>query len=511
MDDALRQQLLQIKSLKDVRCEINGFKGELEPYQRVGVAFCVLARRLILGDPCGSGKTVMSIASDMKLREIGDIRRSLVVCLSDKRRDWQQEYKQFSNIFPYVIDGPKELRTRQWLEASTDTGVTIASYEQVRADMLVREKDDFGHRQSSPSGLLKHLNYDLIIFDEASVFKTWETALADSLRQLIIQCKPLAVIAATAYPIEKHLEDIASIYDKVVPELFPDYADFINTYVRRRWISRNRGGFWKIEGYNNQEELSQLLAPYYIGRTRDEIFGQRTKRIRKVRTVSLTKRQQSKYEQLQASVSAGATRQNMLQVYQQMERIVDTLAWFDPNDHSSSKIDDLMQLLTGELADEKVLIFSKYHKPLEELRLQLQAQNIQYVDYTGREDNDTRIKNIDSFNTDPAIRAALVTLAAEKGKNFYGAHYIIFINHVVNNAKIDQLIGRIDRGKAQTSDFICSIHYITRDTFEEDVLSKLERERGLAQSIFGGGNDFIELLSDDQLYHLIKYGKLQTN
>lgn len=510
MDPLSRQKLLYVKGLKDIKCDVPGFKGELEDYQRVGVAFCVIGKRVILGDPCGAGKTVMSIATDLKLRDMGEVRRTLVVGLSDKRADWAKEYRQFSDIPTHIIDGPRINRTQQWIEASNDRGVTIASYEQVRADMIDRVKDDLGNKTNHPSGLLRHIHYDMIIFDEASLFKTWESTLADALRELIVQCRPTSVIACTAFAIEKHLEDVVSIMDKVEPGLFPDYDQFTLRYVMKKWIRTNRGGFWKVLGYLNTDELAMLMAPYHIGRTREEVFGHRTKRWRKIRNVSLTRKQEIKYEQLRNSVDEGTNRSNLLQVYQEMERIVDTMVYFDPNDHSSAKLDDLLELLTGELADEKVLIFSKFHKPLEELRLRLLDKKIPFINYTGQQSIEERNQNLADFNEKPEIRAALITLAAEKGKNFQSAHYIIFINHIMNPAKTDQLIGRIDRGVAQKSDFICSIHYVTRGTFEEDTIPKLDSERDLFHKIFGGSDGTVEVLSDKQLYELIKHGRITT-
>lgn len=505
MDSQLRNTLLQIKQLQDIKCEVRGFKGQLQDYQRVGVSFCVLARHVILGDPCGAGKTVMSIATDLKQRERGLVRRTLVVCLSDKRQDWQKEYKKFSNLPTYLIGGNKDLRQRQWLEASLDTGVTIASYEQVRADMIYRVEEN-GVKVNYPSGILQKMHFDFLVFDEASVFKTWESTLAEALRGLVVQCKPEGVIAATAFAIEKHVQDVVSIMDKVKPSLFPDYNQFMLRYVQQQWIKMARGGFWQIKGYTNLDELAMIMAPYHIGRPRELIF--KTQRWRKIRTIDLTRKQEIMYEKVKNSVNEGTRRGNLLEAYQQMERIVDTLAHFDPKDHTSAKLDDLMSLLTGELADEKVLIFSKFHKLLDELRIRLQEKEISYINYTGREPIDVRNADLERFNTDLSLRCALITMAAEKGKNFHSAHYIIFLNHVMNPAKTDQLIGRIDRGVAQKSEFICSIHYAARGTFEEDTVPRLEEERDLFHRVFGGADDTMDVLSDQQLLELIKHGRI---
>ena len=232
--------------------------------------------------------------------------------------------------------------------------------------------------------------------------------------------------------------------------------------------------------------------------------------MRKVRTVELTRNQQKAYTTLKHDNMISRDRSKMLQHFMLMGRIVDTMAWFDKTDHSSAKLDDCMMLLTHELAEEKVVIFSKFHIVLDELRLRLDKEKISYVNFTGRESREEREHNKNVFNTDVTTRVALITTAAEMGQNLHGAHYMIFLNHIFNPSRMEQLRGRIDRGHEQLSDFICTIHYIAKDTYEEDIIPKLEKEQELMEKVFGMKDDTFELLSDDQLYELIRSGKLMA-
>lgn len=472
----------------------------------MGVAFATIAKRCLIADFCGAGKTVESIGTDLKLRSLGHVRRTLVVCLSDKRMDWVDEYRRFTDLEVTMIDGPKQGRTQQWLYSASDMGVTVASYEQIRADMCNRIKDDFGHKHNEPTGLLRHLHYDLIVFDEASVFRTWDSTLADSLRFLIGQCKPYSALALTATPINKRAEDVVSIMDKVVPGLF-DYQGFLHRYVVTKRFRKGRFSFTKVVGYRNLDELSDIMDPFFIRRERDKVYGDTTKRVRKVRTVSLSAEQQKLYNNLRSQASDGAERQDLLAIYRQMEYAVDTMAYTDENDHTSSKLDDLMHLLDTELQDEQVLIFSNRHKTLDELRIRLEKSGILYINYTGREDIKSREADRQRFLVDPSLKCALITTAAEMGKNFHSARYVIFLNHVVNPARIDQVIGRIDRGHMQKSNFICSIHYVCKDTHEVSLLNKIEKERKTSEQVFNIKDDSVELMTDDHLLDLIRTGK----
>lgn len=470
------------------------------------MAFSVIARRCLIADFCGAGKTVEAIGADLKFRSLGKVRRTLIVCLSDKRMDWVAEYKRFSDLQVHMIDGPKQDRTAKWLYSASDIGVTVASYEQIRADMVNRQRDDLGNKFNEPTGLLRHMRYDLIIFDEASVFRTWESTLADSLRYMVGQCKPYSCLALTATPINKRAEDVVSLMDKVIPGMF-DYRGFIDRYVIKKRFRKGRFTFEKVVGYRNLAELASIMDPVFIRRERDTVYGETTKRVKKIRRVTLTPAQRDRYADLRNEVDANGDRNNLLAIYRNMEETVDTMAYVDANNHSSAKLDDLMQLLDTELLDEKVLIFSNRHKTLEELRLRLNEAGITFINYTGREKVEEREADRQRFLDDPSIRCALVTTAAEMGKNFHSARYVIFLNHVINPARIDQVIGRIDRGHMQKSNFICSIHYVSKDTHEESMLERILKERKTSEQIFNIKDDSIELLDNHQLIDLIKHGK----
>jgi SNF2 family DNA or RNA helicase len=97
---------------------------------------------------------------------------------------------------------------------------------------------------------------------------------------------------------------------------------------------------------------------------------------------------------------------------------------------------------------------------------------------------------------------------------------MIFVDHVWNPARIEQIIGRIDRPLIQKSPFTCSIHMVAVDTLEEDVIPRLYKEADLMKKIFNAENKFEDLkeaqdqgdlfnaLTKNQLMSLIRKGKL---
>lgn len=524
MDVKLQQMLLALKQSKDVKVDVPGFKGEFEPHQRVGVAFGVLAKKCLILDFVGAGKTIEAIGIDLKTRSLGDVRRTLVVCQGGKRRDWHDEYRNFTDLNVYVVDGNKSQRVDSWLAGQSDTGVTVANYEAVRGDFLERIEELGANGKKyhlyKPSGLLQHVRWDLVIFDEVSIFKGWESVLADSLNHLVQRVQPEYVLGLSATPVQKTLEDLHSIMDKVVPGLLGAREEFESNYCIKhlfeRYQGRRRIRFNKVIGYKNEQHLASIMEPYFIRREKQEVYGDRLKHVFKIRRVQLTPDQSKAYKKIQSSIRDGENRGSLLQAFGQMERVCDTMAFLDQTSHTSAKLDDLRYLLTNELCEEKVVIFSKWHKTLEEIESQiLQPEAIRYIRYTGREEINKREDDRRIFLNDPAVRVALVTTAAEMGFNFHSAHYMIFMNHIYNPARVEQLIGRIDRPIVQKSNFICTIHYICENTFEENVVPRLHREADLMKKLFGASNrfdnlqgEFLDAMDEDQLLGLIKTGNL---
>lgn len=531
-DQEKRQALLKIKEQSDIKVDIPGLKLPLEPHQRVAVAFMVLAGKVLCGDFLGAGKTVSAATTDLKLRKMGKVMRSLVVCQGGKRWDWKAEYERFTDISTYLIDGTKSNRTNSWMEAQAGFGVTIAHYQSVRGDFLLTERVDSGkmkggkklyHTVYSPAGILRMLKYDLIIFDEVTVFKGWNTALIQSLWALISQTQPEYCIGLSATPIQKQLEDLHSIMSVIRPGYLGSREQFEEEYCIKRLFSTyigkgsRKATFTKTVGTKNEDKLQQLMAPAFIRREKEQVYAGRIKHVPKVRRVLLGTEQMKAYTELQAKVDRGDSRGALLQVFLEMEKVCDTMTWF-PGGTESAKIDDIRSLLNGDLQDEKVLIFSKHKQPLRHLSQYLDEDRIGYITYTGDIPMAEREKKRHQFQNDTETRVAMVTTAAEMGFDFHAAHYMIFINHIYNPARMDQLRGRIDRPIVQKSNFICTIHYTAEGTFEENIIPRLHREADLMKKVFGATNSFdplnaelLDALDNDQLFDLIKTGRLRMD
>jgi SNF2 family DNA or RNA helicase len=415
MDPLLYKYILALKQATTIKLDIPEFKGTLEDYQKIGVAYIVLAKKCMCLDFVGAGKTVQTIAADVKLRSLGEVKKTLVVCNSGKRRDWKEEYERFSDIPVTVIEGDRQDREKLWYSSRNVDGVTVVNYELIRLDILKRTKVEYCKKALyEPAELLQDLEFDFIVFDEASVFKSWGTVLELALAHLIAKVQPKVCLALSATVIQKSLEDLHSIMDKVVPGLLGSREDFLENFcVQREFVKVVPGSsrpykFKKIVAYRNEATLAQIIQPYYIRREKTQVIHTQQKHIFKLRRVDLTPLQKKYYTQLSQDKVEGSWA-SMVARIGEMERVCDSVSFVDPNKQDSAKLDDLMHLLSNELNEEKVVVFSKYTTMLNQIKQALREACIGFISYTGDDSRKKREDDRRRFLEDDRIRVACIS------------------------------------------------------------------------------------------------------
>lgn len=387
------EQLERIKhAWKDsVNLSIPGFKGTLANYQSQGVAFLIAVQRGLLVYFVGAGKTPISIAAEVFLRNNDRIKKTLVVGLAGPRWHWLSEYKKFSDLKVKLIDGEKTKRKACWFEAFENYDVSISHYDVIRRDTSFL--------------LTNNLQYDLIVFDEASYFRSRGTEIGKALRQLVRNKH--YVWGLTATPIQKRLEDLywimnivnyrvlgsfdrfkddylieedvwtktrISVSGKVsevqARKLIDEAKDFvyagvkpwdriINTTTKERadvslvgkdelgltkdLFSRRNEKYMiigeiprarrikKVVGSKNIEAVSKVMDPYYLRKTQDDVVEIDRKRVRVPRAVELTPEQKKLYVDIVGGLDEAAKeRKSLMERFQALEYACGTTAFFDP-------------------------------------------------------------------------------------------------------------------------------------------------------------------------------------
>jgi SNF2 family DNA or RNA helicase len=144
------------------------FEGTLKPYQVDAVAKMVEQKRILVAYEMGLGKTPMTIAAIEELKPP----LTLVLCLASLKYQWQKEISKFSDSTALVIEGTPAQRAKQYARVD-EYDYLIMNYEQVVNDFDV----------------LKHINFEAIVCDEATAIKGFKAKRAKRVKDLAKKCR----------------------------------------------------------------------------------------------------------------------------------------------------------------------------------------------------------------------------------------------------------------------------------------------------------------------------------
>jgi SNF2 family DNA or RNA helicase len=107
---------------------------DLFPHQRAGVKFLSTAKRALLADEPGLGKTAQAIRALKNLQSQGeDVFPALIVCPNTLKKNWAREFKKWwpeSGLNIQVVSGTAAQRRKQFEEENVD--VYVINWESLR-------------------------------------------------------------------------------------------------------------------------------------------------------------------------------------------------------------------------------------------------------------------------------------------------------------------------------------------------------------------------------------------
>ena len=480
-----------VKRASSVKLTVPGFHGELRDFQRTGISWLYFIQRGILADQCGLGKTIQALGLLQLLKSQGVLQRSLILVPAASIYQWRDEARKFTNLSVGVVRGSKHERIsihmQQW-------DALITNYE-------ILHRDFQWFMDMAP---------DVVFLDEATAFKNPDTATANNVKLLTRRAS--RVYPMTATPIQNNLMDIHSIFEVMHLGLFGGSIAFQNRYCMVERVLIPRGSKMikvpKIMGYKRLDEFKQQAEPFFLRRRYADVSMQLPDLVVKQKWLDLTKLQQRLYDELTKRARSTYKRRKIrdfrVSLHYIQEVLDDAFTYTGRKEHmQSSKLDWLMNKLTGDLAGEKVVVFSRYKRTLVDFKLRLEKVRIRYIEITGDiKDKRERYAMQQAFNSDPEIKVCLGTTALEMSINLQAARFVFFIDLMWNPARIEQVVGRIRRFGSRYS--ACyAVMLLTSTPFEERIIKLLGRKQGLADFVFSEKSDLFQSLDAADLYSLV--------
>ncbi|MGE5707353.1 MAG: DEAD/DEAH box helicase, partial [Bacteroidota bacterium] len=462
----------------------DGFKGELRPYQRHGLAFLLFLREHgfhgILADDMGLGKTVQAIALLATPTDEPPL-PSLVIAPTSVVYNWEQELSRFApHLRVLSLHGPSR---KEHFDRLGDYDVILTSFALMRRDSAYLEKQEYSH----------------LILDEAQAIKNPASQTSKLVRRLQARHR----FSLTGTPLENHLGELWAQFAFLMPGLFGSERQF-----QERYLTPINAG--------QEDRLKELRArsnPFILRRLKKEVAKDLPPRTEIVAYCELDPAQREIYDRVLADVRAKV----MKTVESQgMERshitILDGLLRLrqicchprlmsveEPD--ISSKLDLFMELVEGLLAEgHRALVFSQFVKMLELVSKKLNEKGIPYEYLDGRTRD--RQARVDRFNNSKTPLFLISHTAGGTGLNLTGADYVIHFDPWWNPAVEAQATDRAHRiGQSKQ---VFSYKLIARDSIEEKVLKLQERKKALISDIILSEEGMAKQLSRDDLDFLFK-------
>ncbi|MCB9273306.1 MAG: ATP-dependent helicase [Lewinellaceae bacterium] len=470
-------------------------KADLRPYQLEGVRWLVQLYENQLGaclaDDMGLGKTLQTIAVLLHAKErkatapdgkqearangqLGlfepapdaDFLRplqALIVLPASLVFNWEAEIRRFApSLQAYLHTGPKRYQDVRLL-ARFD--VILTTYQTALRDVE----------------LLERMAFEYIVLDESQQIKNKDSKVFRAINRL----EALHKISLSGTPIENSLSDLWAQAEFINPGLLGSHAFF-----QREFIT-------PIEKRQDEEKkarLRQLVQPYLLRRTKDEVARDLPELTTKLFYSEMTPEQKRLYDREKSAARnylldnfQADNAQYRFQVLQSLTKLrqlanhprlaVEAYA------KESGKFNDVLEHWdVVRRGGHKALIFSSFVQHLELYRQHFEGQGLPYAWLTGSLQGKQREKAIHAFQENPEVQPFLISIkAGGAGLNLTAADYVFILDPWWNPTTEQQAIARAHR--IGQDKHVIAIKFITKDSIEEKILKLQDKKSQLAEDI----------------------------
>jgi len=492
----------------------------LYDFQLTGVAFMLRAGSGLLGDEMGAGKSPQTLSMIRAHDELdGTGLPALVICPNSVKQHWQNESTTWlPQATPYVVDGSAAQR-RKVLKAALDdpTALVVINIESVR---LFTRLAPYGSvklarcRVCDPAhgleGLsaarcevhkkeLNHFNFQTVVLDEAHRVKDpkakqtraiWYVGHADSVHYRW---------ALTGTPIANHPGDLWSIMHLVAPREYPVRSTHVDRFCLMSW---NAFGGMDVVGVrpDTRDEFFKILDPRFRRMLKAVVLPQLPPKVREVRYVDMSAAQAKAYRELATQLRTRLPDGQLLLAANQLvaktrlmqfasasvsvEKLdVDDLSsWQVTMREPSPKLDVLEEIVeelgltSPDYVGAPALIAAEHLGLIDLICARLDKLGVRHAKITGDVAPIDRHRALEALNA-RRIRALVFTgKAGGVGLNMSAADTLINVQRSWSLVDEKQKEDRNHRVGSEVHDSVRIIDVVTRDTVEEDQVTRLHEK-----------------------------------
>lgn len=514
-------QLRALETLEDASNE------DLFPHQRAGVAFLATARRALLADEPGLGKTAQAIRALKKMNEAGEpVFPALVVCPNTLKKNWRREFgKWWPDVKVQVIKGSATQRRKQFDE---DADVFVVNWEGLRSHSrlsgygsiaLAKCKDCGGHDERVTENRcevhkreLNNIDFKAVIADE--IHRSKEPKSKQSRALWAATGDADIRFALTGTPIANNVLDLWAILHWISPEEWPS---------KTRWIDRmvntmlNAFGGMHVLGVkpHMQEEFDATLNPRMRRMLKSVVLPWLPEMVFERRDIEMSTKQAKAYAQMRdlmiAELEDGevVTAPSALTQTTRLLQFASSFAEMQTDESTgetkakltepSCKVDALMDdIKNGDFGNDSVAVCAVSRQLIELLSAALTKEKIEHGLITGAQTEDERQQAIDDFQAGKIKWILFTAQAGGVGVTLTAARRLIMLQRPWSLVDHKQALDRVHRIGSEIHDSIIVTDYVTEGTVEERVIQVLETKADNFEQIVRDKAQLLALLRDDK-------------
>lgn len=452
----------------------------LRKHQRVGAAWLYMRKKGLLADTVGSGKSFQAAALLALMKERGERTRVLVITRPAPIYQFASELQRaVPKLNVAIAQGTRQKRFEQYVG---HWDVLLIGPQMLLNDELA----------------LQRLGITTVIIDDTDVIRHPNTRQAQAIKNLIYMPQIERVVVMTATPLQKKLMELYYILILLGgKDIFGTASAFKRTYITIN------------NGHKNLPEFKRKLAPFVLRRTATDIDDVKLPIVVPSNIfLDLTPSQRTRYKELQAGILSLMKEGNL------ETKHVEAVARFTYGAQICSglvtlgelyrsgqncKLDKVTEMLTGDLSEEKAVVFMRFKKSIRFAQEMLEKNGIGYVTIWGEDSNKKRRYEAQQrFWYDDNCKVLLGTQAIEQSLNLQISAHLINVDTIPNPARMEQLAGRIRRdGSPHTHVYVHNL--LTTDTQEERMIAALQREQTLINFVWDEESELFERINSQTM------------
>lgn len=528
--DELAFRVTPSNDLRDLETLDDAANEDLFPHQRAGVAFLSTARRALLADEPGLGKTAQAIRALKAMHDAGEeVFPALIVCPNTLKKNWAREFeKWWPGISTQVVKGSAVQRKKQF---ASEADVFIINWESLRSHSrlapygsvaLKRCKACGGHDESISATRcevhireLNTIDFKSVVADEIHRSKDPKSKQTRALWSATGDAD--IRFALTGTPIANNVVDLWSILHWVSPEEWP---------TKTKWIDRmvdtmlNAFGGMVVIGVKPTmyDEFYASINPRMRRMLKARVLPWLPEIMTERRDVEMSTKQKKAYEQMRDSMLAELEGESgdgivvapsILTQTTRLVQLANSYAEMHVDEETgeikmklaepSCKVDALMDdIKNGDFGDDSVAVCAVSRQLIELLSAALTKAGINHGLITGAQDEDERQKSIDDFQSGATKWILFTAQAGGVGVTLTAARRLVMLQRPWSLVDHKQAMDRVHRIGSEIHDSIVIMDYVTEGTIEERVIQALETKADNFDQVVRDRAKLVDLLRDDK-------------